>query len=29
MLSGIGEQYDPVTGKARLGKNPTYAVRGG
>ena len=29
MLSGIGEQYDPVTGKGTLGKNPTYAVRGG
>lgn len=26
MLSGIGEQYDPVTGKGTLGKNPTYAV---
>ena len=29
MLSGIGEQYDPVTGKGTLGKNPTYAVRAG
>jgi gluconate 2-dehydrogenase alpha chain len=26
MLSGIGEQYDPVTRKGTLGKNPTYAV---
>lgn len=26
MLSGIGEQYDPLTGKGTLGKNPTYAV---
>jgi len=29
MLSGIGEQYDPVTGKGTLGKNPTYAVQAG
>ncbi len=29
MLSGIGEQYDPVTGKGTLGKNPTYAVHVG
>jgi len=29
MLSGIGEQYDPVTGKGTLGKNPTYAVSAG
>lgn len=26
MLSGIGEQYDPVTGEGTLGKNPAYAV---
>jgi gluconate 2-dehydrogenase alpha chain len=26
MLSGIGDQYDPATGKGTLGKNPTYAV---
>jgi gluconate 2-dehydrogenase alpha chain len=26
MLSGIGEQYDPITGKGTLGKNPTYDV---
>jgi gluconate 2-dehydrogenase alpha chain len=26
MLSGIGEQYDPVSGKGTLGRNPTYAV---
>jgi gluconate 2-dehydrogenase alpha chain len=29
MLSGIGEQYDPMTGKGTLGKNPTYAVHPG
>ncbi len=29
MLSGIGEQYDPQTGKGSLGKNPTYAVNVG
>ncbi len=29
MLSGIGEQYDPVTTKGTLGKNPTYAVHVG
>jgi len=29
MLSGIGEQYDPATGKGSLGKNPTYAVNVG
>ena len=29
MLSGIGEQYDPLTGKGTLGKNPTYAVNAG
>jgi gluconate 2-dehydrogenase alpha chain len=29
MLSGIGEQYDPVTAKGTLGKNPTYAVHPG
>ena len=29
MLSGIGEQYDPVTGKGTLGKNPTTAVHVG
>jgi len=27
MLSGIGQQYDPMTNKGTLGKNPTYAVR--
>ena len=26
MLSGIGAQYDPVTGKGTLGKNATYYV---
>jgi gluconate 2-dehydrogenase alpha chain len=26
MLSGIGDQYDPVTGKGSLGKNLTYNV---
>lgn len=26
MLSGIGQQYDPVSGTGTLGKNPTYAV---
>lgn len=26
MLSGIGEQYDPVTGKGTLGKNLTYTL---
>jgi len=26
MLSKIGEQYDPVSGKGTLGKNPTYNV---
>jgi gluconate 2-dehydrogenase alpha chain len=26
MLSGIGQQYDPVTGKGTLGKNATYNV---
>ena len=29
MLSGIGEQYDPMSGKGTLGKNPTYAVNAG
>ena len=29
MLSGIGEQYDPVSGKGTLGRNPTYAVHAG
>jgi gluconate 2-dehydrogenase alpha chain len=29
MLSKIGEQYDPVSGKGTLGKNPTYAVNVG
>ncbi len=29
MLSGIGEQYDPMTGKGTLGKNATYAVHVG
>jgi len=29
MLSGIGEPYDPVSGKGTLGKNPTYAVHAG
>jgi gluconate 2-dehydrogenase alpha chain len=29
MLSGIGEQYDPATGKGTLGKNPTHAVHVG
>lgn len=29
MLSGIGEQYDPMTAKGTLGKNPTYAVHVG
>lgn len=26
MLSGIGQPYDPVTGKGTLGKNPTHNV---
>jgi gluconate 2-dehydrogenase alpha chain len=29
MLSGIGEQYDPVSGKGTLGKNLTHQVIGG
>lgn len=29
MMSGIGEQYDPMSGKGTLGKNPTYAVNVG
>jgi gluconate 2-dehydrogenase alpha chain len=29
MLSGIGTQYDPQTGKGTLGRNPTYAVNAG
>jgi gluconate 2-dehydrogenase alpha chain len=29
MLSGIGAQYDPMTGKGTLGRNPTYAVHVG
>jgi gluconate 2-dehydrogenase alpha chain len=29
MLSGIGEQYDPVSNKGTLGRNPTYAVNVG
>jgi gluconate 2-dehydrogenase alpha chain len=29
MLSGIGEQYDPVRGKGTLGKNATYSVHVG
>ena len=29
MLSGIGKQYDPVSRKGTLGKNPTYAVHPG
>ena len=29
MLSKIGQQYDPVSGKGTLGKNPTYAVHSG
>lgn len=29
MLSGIGQQYDPVTGKGTLGKNLTYTLSQG
>ena len=29
MMSGIGEQYDPVTAKGTLGKNCTYSVHVG
>ena len=29
MLSGIGEQYDPMSGKGTLGKNATYSVHVG
>jgi gluconate 2-dehydrogenase alpha chain len=29
MLSGIGEQYDPMTGNGTLGRNPTYSVHVG
>ena len=29
MLSGIGEQYDPVSGKGTLGRSPTFAVHAG
>jgi len=29
MLSGIGEQYDPVTAKARWGRTPPTLCAGG